>query len=76
MSKKKRRKEKFEVDDFDDPEIRNLIYKLNGILEDIDDLEYEQEEHECLLKSLEEDMETLEEQKKGLVDEINKRRSL
>ena len=28
-------RKKFEIDDFDDPEIRNLIHKLNGILEDI-----------------------------------------
>ena len=71
MNKKKRRKEKFEIDDFDDPEIRNLIHKLNGILEDIDDLEYEQEEHESRLQSLKEKMEILEGKRKELEDEIS-----
>lgn len=81
MSKKKRRKEEkdklvceaiknFELNDFDDVEIRNLVFKLKGIMENIDDLEYEQEEHESILQSLKEKMKTLEKQRKELEDEI------
>lgn len=71
MIKKKEEKKKFEIDDFDDPEIRNLVYKLNKVMEDIDDLEYEREEHESVLQSLKEKMETLEKQTEELEVEIN-----
>lgn len=57
--------------DFDDVEIRNMVYKLEKMLEDIDDLKYEKEEHECRLDLLRKKIDALENKRKDFEAEIN-----
>jgi len=73
MNKKKFKKESktMSIYDFDDPEIRNMVYKLEKMLEDIDDLKYEQEEHECRLELLGKKIDALESERKDFETEIN-----